>query len=55
MIRVVLPYHLRNLAHVDGEVQLEVKSPATVRSFTKRPELESGVALRFPPQSKTSS
>ena len=32
MIRVVLPYHLRNLAHVDGEVQLEVKSPATVRS-----------------------
>jgi hypothetical protein len=32
MIRVVLPYHLRNLAHVDGEVQLEVESPATVRS-----------------------
>jgi molybdopterin synthase sulfur carrier subunit len=32
MIRVVLPYHLRNLARVDGEVQLEVASPATVRS-----------------------
>ena len=32
MIRVVLPYHLRTLARVDGEVQLEVKSPATVRS-----------------------
>ncbi len=32
MIRVVLPFHLRNLARVDGEVQLEVASPATVRS-----------------------
>src|SRR6266850_5191761 len=32
MIRVVLPYHLRNLARVDGEAQLEVQSPATVRS-----------------------
>jgi sulfur-carrier protein len=32
MIRVVLPYHLRNLAHVDGEVQIEVETPATVRS-----------------------
>jgi hypothetical protein len=30
MIRVVLPYHLRNLARVDGEVQLEVTEPATV-------------------------
>jgi len=32
MIRVVLPYHLRNLARVDGEVQIEVGSPTTVRS-----------------------
>src|SRR5213592_1549512 len=32
MIRVVLPYYLRNLARVDGEVQLEVASPATLRS-----------------------
>jgi hypothetical protein len=32
MIRVVLPYHLRNLARVDGEVQLEVENPVTVRS-----------------------
>jgi hypothetical protein len=31
MIRVVLPYHLRNLAKVDGEVQLEVANPITVR------------------------
>jgi len=32
MIRVVLPYHLRNLSRVDGEVELEVDEPATVRS-----------------------
>jgi hypothetical protein len=32
MIRVGLPYHLRNLAQVDGEVQLEVGEPATLRS-----------------------
>jgi hypothetical protein len=33
MIRVVLPYHLRNLARVDGEVQLEVPGAATLRSI----------------------
>jgi len=32
MIRVVLPYHLRNLARIDGDVELEVKSPVTVLS-----------------------
>ena len=32
MIRIVLPYHLRNLARVDAEVQLEVAAPVTVRS-----------------------
>lgn len=32
MIRVVLPFHLRTLARVDGEVQLEVEGPATLRS-----------------------
>jgi sulfur-carrier protein len=32
MIRVVLPFHLRNLARVDGEVELEVASPITVRA-----------------------
>ena len=32
MIRVVLPYHLRNLARVEDELQLEVESPITVRS-----------------------
>jgi len=30
MIRVVLPFHLRNLARVDGEVQLEVAGQATL-------------------------
>ena len=32
MIRVVLPFHLKNLARVDGEVELEVASPITVRA-----------------------
>ncbi len=30
MIRVVLPYHLRNLARVGDEVQLDVGSPPTL-------------------------
>lgn len=32
LIRVVLPYHLRTLARVDAEVQLEVQNPVTVNS-----------------------
>jgi molybdopterin synthase sulfur carrier subunit len=32
MIRVVLPAHLRTLAHVDGEVKLHVEGPATQRT-----------------------
>jgi hypothetical protein len=32
MIRVVLPYHLRTLARVEGEVRLEAGNPATLRS-----------------------
>ena len=32
MIRVVLPFHLRTLARVEGEVQLEVNGPVTQRS-----------------------
>jgi hypothetical protein len=32
MIRVILPAHLRGLAHVQGEVQLELTGPATQRS-----------------------
>ena len=32
MIRVVLPEHLRKLAHVDGEVRLTVEDPVTQRT-----------------------
>ena len=32
MIRVVLPFHLRNIARVDGEVELEIAAPVTVRA-----------------------
>ena len=32
MIRVMLPYHLRSLAHVDGEVEIEVEGVVTQRS-----------------------
>ncbi len=33
MIRVVLPYHLRTLARVDGEVQLAVEGMVTTESI----------------------
>jgi molybdopterin converting factor small subunit len=42
MIRVVLPFHLRKLARVDGEVELEVAAPVTIRAVVD--ELEA----RFP-------
>jgi sulfur-carrier protein len=32
MIRVILPYHLRNLAHVGEEIELEVNGAVTQRS-----------------------
>ena len=32
MIRVVLPQHLRTLAHVGEEIELRVEGPATQRS-----------------------
>jgi len=32
MIRIVLPAHLRTLARVQGEVEVDVASPATQRS-----------------------
>ncbi len=32
MIRVVLPPHLRTLAHVGSEVTLELKGPVTLRA-----------------------
>ncbi len=33
MIRVVIPFHLRTLARVDGEVKLDVQDPVTQRSI----------------------
>jgi len=33
MIRVVLPPHLRSLAHVQGDVTLEVAQPVTQRAL----------------------
>jgi molybdopterin synthase sulfur carrier subunit len=32
MVRIILPTHLRNLAHVGSEVTLEVTPPVTQRS-----------------------
>ena len=32
MIRVALPYHLRTLAGVDDEVQLDVQDPVTLQA-----------------------
>jgi hypothetical protein len=33
MIRVVLPAHLRTLAHVQGELKLEIAGPVTPRAI----------------------
>lgn len=32
MIRIILPQHLRTLAHVGGEVELDIQGPVTQRS-----------------------
>jgi hypothetical protein len=32
MIRVVIPYHLKMLAKISGEMQLEVAAPVTLKS-----------------------
>ena len=42
MIRVVLPFHLRTLARLDDEVQLEVPAPITIRAVLEALE------ARFP-------
>jgi hypothetical protein len=39
MIRVIIPYHLKSLANISGEVQLNVATPATLRAVLD--ELES--------------
>ena len=33
MIRVELPHHLRTLAHVNGEVELQIQGPVTQRAI----------------------
>ena len=33
MIRVILPYHLRNLAQVGGEVRIQIEGELTQRSL----------------------
>jgi sulfur-carrier protein len=40
MIRIVLPFHLRKLARVDGEVQLNVEGPVTQRAVLDALEAE---------------
>ena len=32
MIRVVIPYHLKSLAQITGEVELEVAPPVTIKA-----------------------
>ncbi|NYF59292.1 MoaD/ThiS family protein [Micromonospora purpureochromogenes] len=46
MIRVVLPAHLKNLAHVTGEVRLEVPDPGADR-VTQRLVLDT-LEARYP-------
>ena len=45
MIRVVLPFHLRNLARVEGDVLLEVASPVTIRAVLEALEARHPVLL----------
>jgi hypothetical protein len=40
MIRVVLPPHLRGLARIAGEVELEIEGPATQRSVLDALEVQ---------------
>ena len=42
MIRVVLPFHLRTLARVEGEVQLEIAGPITIGAVLE------AIETRFP-------
>ena len=42
MVRVELPYHLRQLAHVDGEIAVSVDGPITPR------EVINAIEQRYP-------
>jgi hypothetical protein len=47
VIRVVLPAHLKNLAHVYGEVRVEVVGPADAAPVTQRQVLDA-LEARYP-------
>jgi hypothetical protein len=47
VIRVILPAHLKNLAHVQGEVRLEVPGPVEKGKVTQRAMLDA-LEARFP-------
>jgi molybdopterin synthase sulfur carrier subunit len=32
MLRIIIPYHLKSLARISGEVELDVAAPITLRS-----------------------
>jgi len=32
MLRIIIPYHLKSLANISGEVELDVAAPITLRS-----------------------
>jgi hypothetical protein len=40
MVRVLLPYHLRIIANVEGEVSLDVPTPVTLRSILNSLEVK---------------
>jgi len=40
MIRVALPFHLRNLAKIRGEVELDLPAPVTARAILDALEAE---------------
>lgn len=42
MIRLILPHHLQSLAHVSGEVELDIQGPVTQRSVLD------GLEARYP-------
>ena len=52
MIRVVLPYHLRTLARVDGEVTLDVEGQVTQRSVLDALEAQLSDAAGDDPRSR---
>ena len=43
MIRVIIPYHLKSLAQITGEVELDIPPPVTLRSVLDA--LESGYPM----------